>query len=264
MAQGQTGRQVRGHQGRERGDQRQHGRGQQGRRGGGRCWTRRPGSLLTVDANHVFQDEHSLGQNLQGLPQLLHPLALGWRKPWGQGHPAPASCPSPPLPSCHHRQRNGHHRLETPRHQGWGSNSSSQTRNLKPRRAGPTARKWPSRKWPSRKWPSPGLHTALAASGLSLLLPWPPAASLCTLLSRRYPAVGRAPHTGPWVGGALLVSVPVPPIRGQSRGCRKARGRAQRWRLCVPGNRPTHGEGPRVSGHVNRLINGEDKMTRSL
>lgn len=150
---------------------------------------------------------------------------------------------------------------ETPRHQGWGSNSSSQTRNLKPRRAGPTARKWPSRKWPSRKWPSPGLHTALSASGLSLRLPWPPAASLCTLLSRKCPAVGRAPHTGPWVGGALLVSVPVPPIRGHSRG--KARGRAQRWCLCVPGTRPTHGEGPRVSGHVNRLIN-EDKMTRSL
>lgn len=45
------------------------------------------GGLGIVDANHVFQDEHSLGQNLQGLPQLLHPLALGWRKPWGQGRP---------------------------------------------------------------------------------------------------------------------------------------------------------------------------------
>lgn len=56
------------------------------------------GGLGIVDPNHVLQDEHSLGQNLQGLPQLLHPLALGWRKPWGQGHSAPASCPSPPLP----------------------------------------------------------------------------------------------------------------------------------------------------------------------
>lgn len=68
------------------------------------------GGLGIVDPNHVFQDEHSLGQNLQGLPQLLHPLALGWRKPWGQGRPAPESCPSPPLPSCHHHQHNGHHR----------------------------------------------------------------------------------------------------------------------------------------------------------
>ncbi|TNN80394.1 hypothetical protein EYF80_009418 [Liparis tanakae] len=32
--------------------------------------------LLTVDANHVLQDEDPLGQDLQGLPELLHSLAL--------------------------------------------------------------------------------------------------------------------------------------------------------------------------------------------
>lgn len=32
--------------------------------------------LLTMNANHVLQDEDPLGQDLQGLPELLHSLAL--------------------------------------------------------------------------------------------------------------------------------------------------------------------------------------------
>lgn len=32
--------------------------------------------LLTVNADHVLQDQDPLGQDLQGLPELLHGLAL--------------------------------------------------------------------------------------------------------------------------------------------------------------------------------------------
>lgn len=58
----------------------------------------RPWSLLTMDPNHVLQDEDSLCQDLQGLPQLLHPLALAGRSGQGQGHSASGTCcPSPHL-----------------------------------------------------------------------------------------------------------------------------------------------------------------------
>ena len=32
--------------------------------------------LLTVNADHVFQDQNPLGQDLQGLSELLHGLSL--------------------------------------------------------------------------------------------------------------------------------------------------------------------------------------------
>lgn len=77
----------------ETGDQRQLQlpRGQQGlqsgRRGRFPTWwpavgppVPRPRSLLTMDPNHVLQDEDSLSQDLQGFPQLLHTLALVERK----------------------------------------------------------------------------------------------------------------------------------------------------------------------------------------
>lgn len=38
-----------------------------------------------MDPNHVLQDEDSLCQDLQGLPQLLHPLTLVGRKQPGSG-----------------------------------------------------------------------------------------------------------------------------------------------------------------------------------
>lgn len=103
-----------------------------GRQGGGTggIRTRRPPvglpvprswSPRTVDPNHVLQDEDSLGQDLQRLPQLLHPLALGG----GVGRRQPRSGPSrlsvlsqppprPPLPSCHQHQYNSHHRADIP------------------------------------------------------------------------------------------------------------------------------------------------------
>lgn len=68
-------------------------------------------SQLTMDPNHVLQDEDSLCQDLQGLPQLLHPLTLAGRKQPGSGLAAgmapgpawkrPAQASHPDLsPSC--------------------------------------------------------------------------------------------------------------------------------------------------------------------
>lgn len=82
----------------------------------------RPWSQLTMDPNHVLQDEDSLCQDLQGLPQLLHPLTLAGRKQPGSG-PATeigltsvpmSSQPSllPPPPPCPHPQHNSHCRLD--------------------------------------------------------------------------------------------------------------------------------------------------------
>lgn len=122
VGQGQTGNQVRGRWGRESRHQRQHHEG--GREAEQReIQTRRPPvglpvprswSPRTVDPNHVLQDEDSLGQDLQRLPQLLHPLALrGRRQPRsGPSRFSVLSQPSPrpPLPSCHQHQYNSHHR----------------------------------------------------------------------------------------------------------------------------------------------------------
>lgn len=88
----------------------------------------RPWSLLTVDPNHVLQDEDSLCQDLQGLPQLLHPLALAGRErpgsePFRFSVPVvPALTSSPLSPSF----------IQQPAStlcQGWHSNSCSKTRN---------------------------------------------------------------------------------------------------------------------------------------
>lgn len=45
-------------------------------------------SPLTMDPDHVLQDEDPLCQDLQGLPQLLHPLTLRGGSSQGQGHSA--------------------------------------------------------------------------------------------------------------------------------------------------------------------------------
>lgn len=45
-----------------------------------------PWSPLTMDPYHVLQDEDPLCQDLQGLPQLLHPLTLQGGSSQGQGH----------------------------------------------------------------------------------------------------------------------------------------------------------------------------------
>lgn len=61
----------------------------------------RPWSLLTMDPNHVLQDEDPLCQDLQGFPQLLHPLALAESK-WPGSRPFCFSVcvvPAVPIPT---------------------------------------------------------------------------------------------------------------------------------------------------------------------
>lgn len=81
----------------------------------------RPWSQLTMDPNHVLQDEDSLCQDLQGLPQLLYPLTLAGRKQPGSGPatetghvvpslPAPASSPFVPILSVQQPSQLGYPR----------------------------------------------------------------------------------------------------------------------------------------------------------
>lgn len=206
----------------------------------------RPRSLLTMNANHVLQDEDSLCQDLQGLPQLLHPLTLGEEAARVR---AGIILPRPSLLSCHHHQYNSHHRLDSlvP---GLGFKSCLQTRTLKHREGN---------QCPVATQPGNvrlGLHTqiCLPLAGL-LVLPWLPWHLHCVpffpenillwadhlVQAHRWGMTCLFPswHCPP---NSLLCGHPCKHESRWSGGVRNAGRSGRRQAVCIPGTWPTLGQ----------------------
>lgn len=94
--------------------------------------------LLTMDSNHVFQDQDPLCQDLQGLPKLLHSFPLVGMKGQGLSQPGVGThigyantvgiLAALPLLSPHHY--NPTSKLSDGCGPGWCSKEDSPMRNL--------------------------------------------------------------------------------------------------------------------------------------